>query len=292
MQRRICAIDGTYELFRSYFGAPGRVSPLGVEVGASFALAQGLWKLRCSGDFSHYCIAFDSVVESFRNQLFADYKNGEGIEPSLQEQFPLIEELCGTLGIRVLSMVEYEADDALATIAELFKHEVDQVVIASPDKDLLQVVDEEKVLTWDRMRGIYYNAAAAVEKLGVAPASVPDFLALVGDSADGIPGIARFGKKTASLLLSHYEHLENIPADAASWAVKVRGATTLAENLNTQRADAGLYKQLATLVRNIPLELELDALIWSAPDLKQLEAFCGKHGDTRLLKAVRQSLDA
>ena len=287
MQDKICAIDGTYELFRSYFGAAKRFAANEHSNAASFFLAQSLLKLKAENQFSHYCIAFDSVVESFRNQLFDGYKTGEGIEPNLLRQFPVIEKLCEALGIRVLSMVDFEADDALATIAHEFKESVHQIVIASPDKDLLQLVEGERIITWDRMRGIYYNEQAASEKLGVAPRSVPDYLALVGDSADGIPGIARFGKKSTSLLLKQYDCLEQIPDSADDWQVKIRGAAALAENLREGRQDAVLYKRLATLVKDVPLDLSLSDLIWQAPDWSRLESICSGQEERSFLQKMK-----
>ncbi len=288
MQDRICAIDGTYELFRSYYGVVRRFSGPDEAKLASFSMARSLWKLRSQNEFSHYCIAFDSVVESFRNQLFSGYKTGEGIEPELLSQFSLIEELCKALGLCVLPMVEFEADDALATIAHEFKEAVQQVVIASPDKDLLQLVEGEKVITWDRMRELYYDEQAASEKLGVRPCCVPDFLALVGDSADGIPGIARFGKKSSSQLLEHYQSIENIPDSADEWAVKIRGAAALATQLREGRKDALLYKRLATLVRDVPLDLSLDDLKWKSPDWTRVQELCEQYDQRKFLESIRE----
>src|SRR5690606_30266438 len=196
---RLCLVDGTYELFRAFYGAPSRLSPAEVEVGASIALGRSLRSLAKSGDFSHFAVAFDSVIQSFRNELFDGYKTGEGIEPTLLAQFALAERVSEALGFVVFRMIEFEADDALATAAAQVRDRADvsEVIIASPDKDLRQCVGG-KVRTWDRMRDIYYDTEAVVEKMGVTPEQVPDYLALVGDSADGIPGVPRFGARSTA----------------------------------------------------------------------------------------------
>lgn len=257
-------VDGTYELFRAYYGAPGRKNSKGMEVGASRGLARSLLALVDDESVTHVAIAFDHVVESFRNDLFDGYKTGEGIEPELAAQFPVAEAVAEALGFVVWPMVEFEADDAIASAAVKFSRSkrVDRVVLCSPDKDLAQMVEGERIVGWDRMREKILDEAGVHEKFGVGPASIPDYLALVGDSADGIPGIPRWGAKSTSTVLAHYEDLDAIPDDDAQWAVKVRGAKTLAANLAAAREDARLYRELATLRRDVPIEEKLDDLRW------------------------------
>lgn len=267
-------IDGTYELFRSYYGAPPAQAPDGREVGATRGLLRSLWSLLREDGVTHVACAFDTVIESFRNDLFAGYKTSEGIEPALHAQFELAERAVAALGITVWSMREFEADDALATGAALYARDprVERVVICSPDKDLAQCVLGERVVCLDRRRKAVLDEAGVVAKFGISPASIPDWLALVGDSADGIPGIPRWGAKSASVVLARYLHLEHIPDDAAAWDVNVRGAAALAQSLATTRADAGLFRQLATLRVDAPIEPTLDALRWRGVDGPALEA--------------------
>jgi len=281
---RIHLVDGTYELFRGHFGAPPARSPDGQEVGATRGLGRQLMGLIRRERVSHLACAFDRVIESFRNGLFPGYKTGEGLEPELRDQFPLAEELVAALGIRVWPMVEFEADDALATAAARYSahDEVDQVCIASPDKDLAQCVVGNQVVCLDVRRELVYDEALVQEKFGVPPASIPDYLALVGDAADGIPGIPRWGAKSSAAVLSEYGSLEEIPHDPEQWSVKVRGAGSLARELAQAGDEAHLYKQLATLRRDVPLEESVEDLEWRGPDLPRLEAVCARLGDTRL----------
>jgi 5'-3' exonuclease len=217
-------------------------------------------------------VAFDHVIESFRNELFDGYKTGEGIEPELLGQFPIVEDATRAMGVVVWPMVELEADDAIAAGAAAYADDVEQVVLCSPDKDLYQCVRGDHVVLWDRRRDLVMDADAVVAKLGVRPASIPDYLALVGDAADGIPGIPRWGAKGAATVLARYEHIEAIPADPKTWDVKVRGATTLAENLESMRDEAMLYKRLATLRTDVPPTETLDELRWRGPDERALIA--------------------
>jgi len=212
---KIHLVDGTYELFRNHYGAPPKKAPDGREVGATLGLLRSLLLLLSTTDVTHIACAFDHVIESFRNDLFDGYKTGEGTDPDLLAQFNLAEEAVSALGVVVWPMVEFEADDALATAVARFKGDksVEQIVICSPDKDLAQLVSGEHIICWDRRRDIVIDEAGVVEKYGVSPASIPDFLALVGDSADGIPGIPAWGAKSSANLLAHYEHIENIPDD-------------------------------------------------------------------------------
>jgi 5'-3' exonuclease len=273
MSIRPCLIDGTFELFRAFYGAPSQHSSSGQEVGASVALGRSLLSLQRQSTFTHFAVAFDTVIESFRNRLFPGYKTGDGIDPALLGQFTLAERVTQALGFRVLSMVEFEADDGLASATQLFLslQEVDKVTIASPDKDLMQMVGP-RVVTWDRMRNKEYDCAAVVAKMGVEPASIPDYLALVGDTADGIPGIARWGAKSAATVLAHYRHLEEIPSDHRLWAAPVRGAQALAEQLAQHRELGLLYRELATLRRDVPLELSPADFLYQGPDSHQVQS--------------------
>jgi 5'-3' exonuclease len=220
------------------------------------------------------------VIESFRNELFAGYKTGEGIEPELWAQFPLAERVTRGLGVVTWSMVEFEADDALATAAWRFADHpgVEQVVICSPDKDLAQCVRADRIVLLDRRRQQQLDETGVRDKLGVAPASIPDWLALVGDSADGIPGIPRWGAKSAAAVLGRWQHLESIPDDPADWDIRVRGAKSLAGELASRRTDAMLYRRLATLRADVPLAEDLDALRWRGPDAPALAALAAELG--------------
>jgi 5'-3' exonuclease len=264
-------VDGTYELFRAHFGAPSALAPDGAEVGATRGLLRSLGALLKEPGVTHVAVAFDHVVESFRNRLFDGYKTAEGLAPELLAQFPLAEEAARALGLVVWPMVEFEADDALATAAARFAAlpEVERVYLCTPDKDLAQCVRGERVVGLDRMRRRTLDEAGVVEKFGVGPASIPDWLALVGDSADGIPGVERWGEKSASAVLARYLHLEAIPDDAARWEVPVRGAPKLAERLAASREAALLYRTLATVRIDVPLTEGLDELRWrgTRPDL-------------------------
>lgn len=281
-------IDGTYELFRAFYGAPSARGPDGTEVGAARGLLRSLVALLNEPSTSHVAIAFDHVIESFRNDMFAGYKTGDGIDPDLFGQFPLAEEVSRGLGLVVWPMVEFEADDAIATAAARFARSkrVDRVVLASPDKDLAQCVVGTRVVLLDRMRDRVIDEAGVHEKWGIGPASIPDLLALMGDSADGIPGIPRWGAKSCAAVLSHYGAIEKIPDDAAQWNVKVRGAAGLAQNLAERREEALLYKDLATLRTDVPLAEKLDDLAWRGADRTTLEAVCDRLGDKRSLERV------
>jgi 5'-3' exonuclease len=235
-----------------------------------------------SDDVSHIAVAFDHEIESFRNQLFGGYKTGEGIDEDLLQQFPLAERAARCLGVVIWPMVEFEADDALATAAARFEAhpDVDQVVICTPDKDLAQCVRGRNVVQWDRLRDRIYDEEGVREKYGVNPGSIPDYLALVGDSADGIPGIARWGAKSTSSVLARYGSLEAIPERADDWDIKVRGAATLAGNLVAARGDAMLYRQLAMLREDVPIAESLEDLQWCGVDQPALDALAAELGIT------------
>jgi 5'-3' exonuclease len=281
-------VDGTYELFRAFYAVPSAKTPAGLEVGAVRGLARSMLALLREPGASHIAVAFDHVIESFRNDLFDGYKTGEGIDPDLWGQFELAERVCSALGIVVWSMVEFEADDALATAAARFAQapEVEQVQIASPDKDLAQCVIGTRVVCLDRMRKKLLDEAGVNAKFGVAPAQIPDYLALVGDSADGIPGIPRWGAKSAAAVLREYGSIEAIPDAAASWRVSLRGAAALAESLAGLRAEALLYKRLATLRVDVPLPENLGDLRYRGAVRAPLEAICAELSDATLLERV------
>jgi len=286
---KVHLVDGTFELFRAYFGSPRATAPSGMEVGAVRGLLRSIHALCREDDVTHVAVAFDHVIESFRNRLFAGYKTGEGIEPELLQQFVPAEACVAALGVVVWPMIEFETDDALAAAAHRFAEDsrVEQVVICSPDKDLCQCVRGQKVVTFDRMRRRMLDEAGVMEKFGVRPASIPDYLALVGDAADGVPGIPRWGAKSAAPVLAHYRRIEAIPDDPSRWAVTVRGAAALAENLAARRDDALLYRTLTTLRTDVPLDEDLDDLLWLGPDRKELTHFCASIGDERFADTVR-----
>jgi 5'-3' exonuclease len=272
--------DGTYELFRAWFGAPPAQHE-GREVGATRAFLRSLAMVLRSGAITHAGVAFDTVIESFRNELFAGYKTGEGLEPNLVAQFPLVERAAEALGLVAWRMIDFEADDAIATAAAHLAHDerVTQVRIVSPDKDLCQCVIGARVVTWDRWKDIVLDETGVIAKHGVAPESIADLLALVGDDADGIPGLPGWGKSSAGKVLTQYKHIEAIPDDAASWRVAgLRGADRLASALREQRREAMLYKTLATLRIDCPIPKDLDALAWKGPDRAALDTLCAEIG--------------
>jgi 5'-3' exonuclease len=285
---KVHLVDGTYELFRAYFGAPSATAPDGSEVGATRAFVRSMLMLLRSEEVSHVAVAFDSVIESFRNEMFAGYKTGDGIAEDLASQFRLVEDAAQALGLVVWRMVEFEADDALAAGAARYAADprVDQVLLCSPDKDLAQCVRGSQVVCWDRLRDRVLDEAGVVAKFGVAPASIPDYLGLVGDSADGIPGLPRWGAKTAATVLARYRHIDEIPDDEYHWEIKVRGAATLAEILRANRGDAGLYRDLATLRTDVPLAEDLDDLEWRGALRPELESICARLGQPRLLNNI------
>jgi len=277
-------VDGTYELFRSFYGPPPKKAPDGREVGATIGLLRSLLVLLSAPGVTHLGCAFDHVIESFRNELLSSYKTGVVIDPSLLAQFPLAEEAASALGIVVWPMVEFEADDALATAAHRFRQDprVDQVIVCSPDKDLAQLVTQDRVVCWDRRQDIVYDEAAVIEKYGVAPASIPDWLALVGDKADGIPGIPTWGARSSSTVLARYGHLEAIPDRVEEWDVPVRGARRLLESLEDHREQAFLYRRLTRLHPDVPLAESLDDLRWRGPQ-DNFEQICQELGASDIL---------
>lgn len=277
---RLYLVDGTYELFRAYFAMPSAQAPNGQPTGAVRGLVQTLLALLRRDQPTHIACAFDHVIESFRNRLFSGYKTGEGTPEELLDQFELAERAAASLGIPVWPMTEFEADDALAAAAWRWADEarMEQVVICSPDKDLAQAVNGTHVVCLDRRRNQAMDEDGVVAKFGVRPASIPDYLALVGDSADGIPGIPRWGAKSTAQVLSHYTHLEAIPDDASLWEVELRGAPALVSSLAERRDEAALYKQLATLRADTPLPHTLEELEWRGVPRERYVAFCDELG--------------
>ena len=284
---KIHLIDGTYELFRSYYGPPPKKAPDGREVGATLGLLSSLLALLAQPDVTHVACAFDQVIESFRNDLYPGYKTGEGVAPELLAQFPLAEQAVAALGVVVWPMVEFEADDALASAMTRLRNEpgVDQIVICSPDKDLAQIVSGKQVVCWDRRRNILYDEDAVLVKFGVRPASIPDWLALVGDSADGYPGISGWGAKSAAAVLARYPHIEAIPEDYNSWGLGTARALRLSESLRSHQEDVLLYRHLATLRHDVPLKESLQDLEWRGAQ-ERLKSLCHELGDKNLLERI------
>jgi 5'-3' exonuclease len=295
---RVHLIDGTYELFRQFLAPrPGHEDADGTEVGATRAVVSSMLTLLEDGA-THLGVATDHVIESFRNDLWDTYKTGEGVDPLLKEQFPMLEDALTALGVTVWPMVDYEADDALASAAVVAAADdrVEQVIICTPDKDLGQCVGG-KVVQLDRRRDTLLDADGVREKFGVPPASIPDWLALVGDTADGFPGLPGFGAKTAAALLARFGHIEAIPADPLAWGVAgVRGAERLAATLAAGRAVAARFKDLATLRVDAPVGT-VDDWQWRGPR-PELGDWCVRFGSPRLaqraakLAAQRGSGDA
>ncbi len=281
---KVYLVDGTYELFRAYFALPLILAPDGRPVGAVRGIVQSLLYLLREEGVTHIGCAFDHTMDSFRNRLFDGYKTGEGVEPDLVAQFELAERAVESLGIPIWPMTEYEADDALATAALACSSDpgVEQVMICSPDKDLAQMVVGDSIVCYDRRREQVINEAGVVEKFGVAPSSIPDLLALIGDTADCIPGIPKWGAKTSAMVLARYGHIEDIPQDFNAWDVKVRGAAGASESLNARADEARLYKDLATLRTDVPLDFTVAGLEWAGVDRDRYLELCEELGFGRL----------
>jgi 5'-3' exonuclease len=276
---RVHVVDGTFELFRAWFGAPPAQHG-GREVGATRGFLRSLGAWLRGGQITHAGVAFDHVIESFRNDLFPGYKTGEGLDPALVAQFELVERAAAALGMAVWPMIEVEADDALATAAAHLAREpsVEQVVIVSPDKDLAQCVRGQRVVALDRMRSNTLDEDAVIAKFGIGPASIPDWLALVGDDADGIPGLPRWGARSAATVLARWKRIEDIPANPAAWDVTVRGAAALSAALEAHRVEAALYKRLATLREDAAIDASLEAIAWRGVDGPALAALADELG--------------
>jgi 5'-3' exonuclease len=263
---KVYLVDGTYELFRHYFAMPKARDAQGREVGAVRGVLASLLSMMRDG-VTHVGVATDHVIESFRNGLWAEYKTGEGVEPDLLSQFPILEEVLAAAGIVVWPMVEFEADDALASAAALAAADarVEQVIICTPDKDLAQCVRGSRVVQLHRRTGVTFDEAGVIAKFGVPPTSIPDYLALVGDSADGYPGLPGWGAKSTAAVLAKFGHIETIPASASDWHANVLNSAALAGALVRVRDRAFLFRRLATLRADIPLFKDVDELRWSGP---------------------------
>ena len=269
-------IDGTYELFRHYYALPSAKDQDGREIAAvrgTLASVLGMIK----GGATHVAVATDHVIESFRNQLWPGYKTSAGVEPDLLAQFPLLEQVLSAAGIAVWPMVEFEADDALAAgaLAAARDQRVEHVIVCTPDKDLAQCVRGTRVVQLNRRTRVTYDEAGVVQKFGVPPPSIPDYLALVGDAADGYPGLPGWGAKSSAAVLAKFLHIESIPEDHSEWHVNAANAGTLASTLSIQREQALLFRTLATLRTDIELFDDVDQLRWSGPT-PQFDAFASR----------------
>jgi 5'-3' exonuclease len=282
-------IDGTYELFRQWFGAP-QAQAHGREVGAVRSMLRSFAMLltrspppRADGEpdrlpMTHAGVAFDHVIESFRNDLFPGYKTGEGMPEGLTSQFELAERAAAALGLRVWPMIEFEADDAIATAAHHLAADptVERILITAVDKDMCQCVAGSRIVCWDRFKDQTIDEPGVIAKHGVAPGSIPDLLALVGDTADGIPGLDGWGKSSAGKILAAYHHIPAIPDDPTTWSVTLRGADRLARSLRDHRPEAELYRLLATLRTDCPIACDPAALAWGGVDRPALAAVCAE----------------
>ncbi len=287
---RVHLVDGTFELFRAHYSKrPNHLAPSGHEAKATVGWASSLIALLHDAreDVTHVAVAFDNPIRSFRNDLWPGYKTEEGVPPELLAQFDAAEDATRALGVTVWSMREFEADDALATGALRFRDAVEQVRILTPDKDLGQCLSGHRVVQVDRMRGREIDEDALLARRGIRPESIPDFLALVGDDADGIPGLPGFGEKTASALLGRHVRLERIPRDPAQWPSSIRSAPQLSRVLESGRDMALLYRRLATLVTDVPLPGSLEDLRWRGIPRERFGAWCAGLGAEGLLESLR-----
>lgn len=285
---KVHLIDGTYELFRYFFAVPSSKTDSGQEIGAVRGVLGSVFSMIEAGA-THLGVATDHVVESFRNELYPGYKTSEGVAPELLSQFPILEESLQAMGIVVWPMTYFEADDALAAAAaQSAKHEeVGQVLICTPDKDLAQCVVGSRVVQLDRRREILRDEAGVVEKFGVKPESIPDYLAVTGDTADGYPGIVGWGAKAAAAVLSQYAHLDKIPKDWHEWNPSIRRARPLAEALFNAWDEALLFRTLATLRLDVPVFDSLEELRWKGPR-SDFEAVCERLRASALYRRVAE----
>ena len=279
-------IDGTYELFRHFYAVPASSDTDGNEIGAVRGVLGSIVAMLEDG-VTHVGVATDHVIESFRNELWSGYKTGEGIDPVLHKQFHPLEKALSAMGVAVWPMEEFEADDGLASAAvkAAADEAVEQVFICTPDKDLAQCVVDNRVVQFDRRAGLLRDAKGVREKFGVSPSSIPDYLALMGDSADGFPGLPGWGHKSASTLLGHYGHLEQIPEKPDSWVVKVRGAKKLAQTLVEQREVALRFRDLATLREDAPVFDSVEQVRWIGPQANFFD-LCAKMNAGRIYRRV------
>jgi 5'-3' exonuclease len=263
---KVHLVDGTYELFRYFFAMPSARDMTGQEVGAVRGVLGTVLSM-IEGGATHIGVATDHVVESFRNDMYPGYKTSEGVAPELLSQFPILEEALEAMGVMVWPMVEFEADDALASSAKKSAEDnsVEQILICTPDKDLAQCVVGSRVVQVDRRRETTRDEAGVVAKFGVRPESIPDYLAVVGDTADGYPGLQGWGEKGAALVFSQYPHLEQVPRDWQMWHPSIKKARGLSETLFNNWDDALLFRDLATLRRDVPVFETIEDLRWKAP---------------------------
>ncbi|MFN8627333.1 MAG: 5'-3' exonuclease H3TH domain-containing protein [Candidatus Binatia bacterium] len=275
-------LDATYELFRAFFAMPREQGSDGREVGAIRGLIGSVLALLRQPEVTHIAAATDHVIESFRNALFPGYKSGAGVAPELLSQFSLAEDALRALGVVVWPMIEFEADDALATAAARFASEVAQVVILSPDKDLCQCVRGQRVVVHDRRKGTTLDEVGVQAKFGVPPCLIPDLLALVGDTADGIPGIPGWGVKTAAAVLRAHGPIEHIPDEVGRWTARLRNTAAPAAALRARRAEASLYKRLAILRTDVPLAETLADLAWRGVPRAAYQDLCRRFGFRQL----------
>jgi 5'-3' exonuclease len=287
---QIHLLDATYELFRAHFGRPPRSGSDGEPVGATLGVVESVLSLLREDGVTHLGCATDHVIHSWRNDRYAGYKTDEDMPTELMSQFGLVEEALRALGLVVWPMVEFEADDGLGAAAARFADhpDVERVVILSPDKDMAQCVREDgRVVTFNRREGRFFDADGVEDKYGVRPASIPDYLALVGDSADGFPGLPGWGAKSAAVVLARYPHLEDIPDSVSAWDLKVRGAASLARALQAGRADAELFRELATLRIDAPIpQSDPEELRWRGLDRPAFEAMAARLRSPRLLERL------
>jgi 5'-3' exonuclease len=283
-------VDGTYELFRHHFGVPSHLDRNGIEVAAVRGVLGSVVSMLEQGA-THVGVATDHVIESFRNDLWVGYKTSAGVPPELLAQFPLLEDALGALGVAVWPMVDLEADDAMASAATVARRDrrVERVFICTPDKDLGQCVEDPVVVQVDRRRDTLIDEAGVRERFGVAPHSIPDYLALVGDSADGFPGLPGWGAKSTATVLARYEHLDAIPDDVRAWDVEVRGAAKLASTLAAARDVANLFLDLATLRTTADVGT-VDDWQWTGPRA-ELEAFGERLGAENLFRRATRLAD-
>ena len=288
-------VDATFELFRAFY-SPGRgmeYAPDGRPVNAVHGLVDSMLSLLREPDVTHIAAATDHVIESWRNDVFGGYKSSVGMPPELLAQFEDAERALRALGITTWAMVEDEADDAIATAVARFGDDsrLEQIVICSVDKDLAQCVDDERVVLRDRIRRVTYDEAGVLTKFGVAPASIPDYLALVGDSSDGYPGLAGWGARSSSAILAKFEHLDAIPESPLDWDVPLRGASQLAAVLRDHRAEAYLYRRLAQLNTDAAISGSLDDLAWRGVPRSDFLSLCAELGFERVSERVHRWAD-
>ena len=285
-------VDGTYELFRHHFALPSHVTDDGLEVAATRGVLSSMIGMLEEGA-THVGIATDHVVESFRNQLYDGYKDGSDLDPLLGDQFQLLEDVLAAAGFTVFAMEEYEADDGMGAAAAIAAADprVERVIICTPDKDLGQCVVDDRVVQLDRRKGLLIDRQGVIDRFGVPPESIPDYLGLVGDTADGFPGLPGGGAKSASAVLARYGHIEQIPADVADWDVQVRGAAKLAATLDEQRELALLFRRIATIALDAPTMRSVDELLWVGPT-PEFAALAERIGASRQMTRLERLMAA